>query len=502
MSSELRILILEDVTTDFELIVDELQESGFVFTAEHVATRPDYVHAISTFSPDLILSDYALPSFDGMSALKIAQENCSDVPFIFVSGAVGEEKAIELLTEGATDYVLKHRLSRLGPAVSRALKEVAERRERQRIETALRDSETYYRTIFENTGTATIISENYETILLANRQFELLSGFSMAEIEGRKTWQEFIHPEDRAKARDRRRTRRTKTDRQAAAWEFRVINRQGEILNVIAKIATIPATRRIVISLLDVTALKQAEQKILATNDMLRFLTSELVMAEERERRRISIELHDQIAQTLALAKLETDSVLNQASGSGLEAPLARIGDLLRQSIQQTRSLMRDISPSVLYELGFAEAVLWLADQYQSKHGLQVVVENGLGKGRIDQDLQVFLFRALRELLMNVVKHARVERAFVTLQQAGESVVMSVRDDGSGFNFREIPQGARDHGGFGLFSLRERVRYLGGRFEIESQRGQGTLVRLLVPKKVRKKKTKGGMLHENQGSAG
>ncbi len=138
---ELHILILEDVTTDAELIKDELREAGTVFTPSCVKDKVSYLKALDEFSPDIILSDYSLPSFDGMSALKLAGRKCPDVPFIFVSGALGEETAIELLKQGATDYVLKSRLSRLNPAVSRALQEVKERKERKMAEEELKKRE-------------------------------------------------------------------------------------------------------------------------------------------------------------------------------------------------------------------------------------------------------------------------------------------------------------------------------------------------------------------------
>jgi DNA-binding NarL/FixJ family response regulator len=141
MNKELRILILEDVPTDAELLKYELSEAGVPFIARCVATRASFLKALDDFCPDLILSDYSLPSFSGLSALKIAAEKCPEVPFIFVSGALGEELAIELLKQGATDYVLKNKLSRLVPAVSRALQEVEERNERRMAEEALRQRE-------------------------------------------------------------------------------------------------------------------------------------------------------------------------------------------------------------------------------------------------------------------------------------------------------------------------------------------------------------------------
>ncbi len=137
MNSDLRILILEDVPTDAELIQFELREAGTTFIPRCVKDKKAYLTAIDEFSPDIILSDYSLPSFDGLSALKLAGQKCPDVPFIFVSGALGEETAIELLKQGATDYVLKSRLSRLGPAVVRALQEVKERQEKKAAEQAL-----------------------------------------------------------------------------------------------------------------------------------------------------------------------------------------------------------------------------------------------------------------------------------------------------------------------------------------------------------------------------
>ncbi len=260
MSEKLKVLILEDVPTDAELMIEELAEAGMTFVSKRVATKASFASAIADFSPGIILSDYSLPSFDGLAALKIAREKCPDVPFIFVSGALGEEMAIDLLKKGATDYVLKNRLSRLGPAVSRALHEVEERRERERAEHALKESEVRYRTIFENTGTATVIVDEDATIVLANRQFERLTGFSRLEIEGKKKWTEFMHEDDLPKvkllARAVGKHSRTPSD----GHEFRISDSSGDILNVLANVAVIPSTKRNVMSLLDITERKMAEE--------------------------------------------------------------------------------------------------------------------------------------------------------------------------------------------------------------------------------------------------
>ena len=260
MSEKLKVLILEDVPTDAELMIEELAEAGLSFVSKRVATKASFVNAIADFSPDIILSDYSLPSFDGLAAMKIAGERCPDVPFIFVSGALGEEMAIDLLKKGATDYVLKNRLSRLEPAVSRALHEVEERRELERAEHALTESEVRYRTIFENTGTATVIVEEDATIVLANRQFEKLTGFSRSEIEGKKKWTEFLLEDDILKVKLLTRARGKHSLTPSDGHEFRITDNRNGVLNVLANMAAIPSTKKVVMSFLDITERKMAEE--------------------------------------------------------------------------------------------------------------------------------------------------------------------------------------------------------------------------------------------------
>lgn len=136
----LRVLLLEDNAPHAELVEHFLRENGLQFSMVRVETKEDFERQIEEHPPDIILSDYALPSFDGYAALEIAKRQAANTPFIFVTGTMGEEVAIETLKNGATDYVLKTRLGRLGPAVQRALRESADRRERERAEEQLRRS--------------------------------------------------------------------------------------------------------------------------------------------------------------------------------------------------------------------------------------------------------------------------------------------------------------------------------------------------------------------------
>src|SRR2546430_12579781 len=146
----LRILHLEDNSGDAELIRALLEAEGFAVAVSQASTENGFTALMEQGIFDLILSDFTLPSFDGMSALKLARRTCPEVPFIFVSGTLGEETAIDSLKEGATDYVIKNRLKRLGPAVRRALREKQEEVQRKVTEKHLHRSAELFRQITEN----------------------------------------------------------------------------------------------------------------------------------------------------------------------------------------------------------------------------------------------------------------------------------------------------------------------------------------------------------------
>lgn len=145
--NRIRILLLEDNITDAELVGHALRRGGIAFSLVHVDTKAEFIAQIEAFRPELILSDFSLPTVDGYTALETAQEKCPDVPFIFVTGTLGEEVAIETLKQGATDYVLKQRLSRLVPSVHRAMREARERSDRKRAQEQLRQSHAQLRAL-------------------------------------------------------------------------------------------------------------------------------------------------------------------------------------------------------------------------------------------------------------------------------------------------------------------------------------------------------------------
>ena len=150
MNQQFRILMVEDVATDAELMLRELKRAGIDCDARRVEIAVEYRRELEEFQPHVILSDFSMPGFDGMEALRIANQSFPHIPFIFVSGTLGEEYAVRALKSGAKDYVLKSNLIRLPAAVERAIKEADERRARQALEHRLRESEKLYRALFQS----------------------------------------------------------------------------------------------------------------------------------------------------------------------------------------------------------------------------------------------------------------------------------------------------------------------------------------------------------------
>lgn len=261
MSLPLNVLIVEDSEDDFLLLLRELRKGGYEPAFERVETAAEMKSALDKQSWEIIISDYKMPNFSGLHALKLLKDIRVDLPFILVSGTIGEDIAVEAVKAGANDYVMKNNLSRLVPAIRRELREAKIREERGMIKEALKESENLYRTIFETTGATTMIIEEDSTISLINMEGEKLTGFSREEIEGRKSWTGFIAKDEPDKLKEHHRLRRTGPNAAHKTFETRLVDKTGNIKDVLVTASIIPGTKKSVASLLDITERKHSEEE-------------------------------------------------------------------------------------------------------------------------------------------------------------------------------------------------------------------------------------------------
>lgn len=241
----------------------------------------------------------------------------------------------------------------------------------------------------------------------------------------------------------------------------------------------------------DITAQKQAERELRELNValevraiQLRALAAQLTQAEQSERRRLAQILHDNLQQILVAARLNLGTLRNTANEPALCQSLAAIESLVHEAIEASRSLTVELSPPVLHEGSLSAALQWLAQWMGERHGLHVQIQaNGpdaeINEDEISEHIRVLLFQAARELLFNVVKHARVDQAFIQLEQQSGCIALEVMDRGVGFRTEAANHGQLDR--FGLFSIRERMEACGGEIEIDSATGQGARIRLNAP---------------------
>ena len=216
----------------------------------------------------------------------------------------------------------------------------------------------------------------------------------------------------------------------------------------------------------------------------MKSLASKLTLSEEKERYRIATELHDHISQYLAVSMMKLDELLNVSDHEEKGNIIAQINEWLQHAMEESHTLTFDLSSPVLHELGFERAVAaWLEDEVQGKHNIRTEFQSDKLPKSFDEDICVLLFRSVREILFNVIKHARANKVKVFIKVIDGNIRIRVEDDGVGFKPEEVAANAFVQSKFGLFSIQERLEYFGGNMEIDSCPGQGCRITLIAPLK-------------------
>jgi ABC-type amino acid transport substrate-binding protein/two-component sensor histidine kinase len=232
----------------------------------------------------------------------------------------------------------------------------------------------------------------------------------------------------------------------------------------------------------DITERKRAEQKNIDYQQRLKSLTSQLTLAEEQERRRIAANLHDDVGQNLAITRLQLASVIHGLDDADSKEQLDEISSMLHKAIRDTRQLIFDLSSPTMHELGLAAAINeWAGEQLKRTQGLEFTLESKLVGTELDEEQLAIMFRNTRELLTNTIKHARAKKLSVTLENVDQEIRVTVQDDGIGFDPQRIADGVNLEGGFGVFSVEERMKDLGGKLVINSQPNQGCTMTMSLP---------------------
>ncbi len=348
---------------------------------------------------------------------------------------------------------------------------------------ALMDSEQRYRTLVNVTSQAIWILDaegGLKSIIKS------ITGDRLDHVKTRD-WLEFIHEEDRASAEAAMQT--AIATKSSYEHEHRLRDQDGRSWDVLARAVPVlnadGSVREWIGTSMDVSGRKTAERALLKVNRSLRNFSGRRESVREAERGRIAQNLHDGAGQSLNVVRMKLAALakaMEAAPAQGAQAAqLAEVQNIVDQVNQEVRSLEFELSPPVLRQLGLVPALGWLAEEMQRSYGLSVSVSDDDEDKPLDQALRASTFRAVRELLINVAKHAKVNTAHVDSQRSGRSVLITVSDMGAGFDTTSID--VIETGGLGLAGVRERIEFAGGSVRFISAPGAGTAVTITLPLK-------------------
>ncbi len=368
---------------------------------------------------------------------------------------------------------------------------------RKRAEEELRESEERLRRIFDvDVVSVAIVRTDTARIVDCNAAFLDVFGRTRAQVEsGELSWRDLTAPEFHEVVRE----------------QFEVVAETGRFGPIEKQVVRPDGSRRwvlvagadladgtVVEYAIDLEERKRVEAELREaraelegrvaerTSELrlqagrLRRLAGELAQAEHRERKRLAALLHDELQQLLAAAKMRLEAARRKVQDDEIGSALDKALELMSEALESSRDLTQQLRPPVLYEDGLVPAIRWLAKEMESRHNLRVRVEADDGQVDLPDDARAMLFSAVRELLFNVVKHAKVEEAVVRASRVGDRLVVRVEDEGLGIGDGQ-PDKRRESSGLGLFSIREHLAALGGEMRIESKEGGGTRIELVTP---------------------
>jgi len=353
--------------------------------------------------------------------------------------------------------------------------------DRKRAEEQLHESELRYKTVADFTYDWEYWLSPEGTFRYVSPSSSRITGYSAQEfVDNPAFFAQIVYTEDKTLWENHQKYRGRHG---AQELQFRIVTRSGEVRwiehvcqPVIGENGDFLGVRA---SNRDITDRRQAEEALRTSEEKLKFLSSQLIDLQELERKTIAAELHDSISQTLSAAKFGLERVCRQMDTDAgrysktLEASI----EMIKSAIDEVRRISINMRPSMLDDLGIVLTIGWFLREF---HGIYAAIsieqQIEIQENAVPDNLKIVIYRIIQEALNNVAKHSRADRVRVSLKNTGETLTLTIEDNGEGFNQDTSPAVATVHGGLGIISMRERTAFSGGFFNITSVKGQGTII--------------------------
>jgi len=358
--------------------------------------------------------------------------------------------------------------------------------ERKRLEASLQESNERFRAAFADAAVGMILVSPDHSIIEANQSFCNMLGYSREELVG-ILFKDITHPDDVDSSLDYHH-KLIAGEIDKYYFEKRYLHKRGHEIWGLLSVSLVrdkdAAPLYTIAQIQDITDRKQAENELHQYQMQLRALASEITIAEEQERRRIAIELHDYIIQDLGLSKIKLGELVQRLSTDDCLPLAEETRELIEGIIKESRSLVFELSLPVLYDLGYVAAIKWLAEQTERKLNIPCKVQDDGQPKPMNKDMQVLLFKAVRELINNISKHAHANEINILINRVNGQINTSVQDDGVGFDPAHIELYRGEALKFGLFGIKERLNLLNGLVKISLTPGSGTNITLTAPLEI------------------
>jgi two-component system, NarL family, sensor histidine kinase UhpB len=478
MKTKTKILIVEHDPYDIELLQYELKTGGINHETMIVQTEKDYADALIHFIPDIILSDFSLPSFDGDTAFKIKEQLSPGTPFIFVSGYIGEERSIEYIRNGVTDYVLKDKLFALTTKVVRALKEAEEKQQKNKIEQERMHSERRLaraqQVAHMGSWELDFATNDFRLSDEACRIYGLRPGQNRQSFDSLFT---FIHPEDVKfvfqKVKESRESLRN------FSFHYRILHKTGFVRHIYSECKLEFDANGRPVGLHGIA--HDITKKILLENQLVqerlerqREITDAVLTAQENEREDIGKELHDNLNQILAVAKMYLQ--MAKAQENNREMYIDKSCGFIVKVIEEIRRITKKLVIPEIHIIGLFDNIKNLLDDLIMIHPIKISFrEDGVNEAELNKKLQRTIFRIVQEQLNNILKHAKATHAFINLSRQENQLILLISDNGEGCNVLQ------EKSGVGIINIKSRAELYNGKVTIVSKPGEGYELKVILP---------------------
>ncbi|MEJ2657545.1 MAG: PAS domain S-box protein [Desulfobacterales bacterium] len=473
-SEPLTLVIIEDEEAHFSLMKRAIVKEFPHASVYHFQEANTCLERLDSITPTIIITDYLLPGMNGIDFLEALSQSEKDIPVVMITGQGDENVAVRAMKLGAIDYMVKSGdFFTLLPTV---IEKVVDK---ERLEQSLLKLEKRFQDMAENTSDWIWEMDGKGKYIYSNPVVEDIIGYHCDEVIGRYFY-DFFPSEDKEalKARVLELMAELKPIK---SFDNILLRKDG--MEVIMETSGIPCLDKKGNILCyrgvnrDISERKRAESRI-------RYLSQQLLKAQETERQMISCELHDRVAQDLSASKIEFDILLRNQSALdfSVKEKLLEISNRLERAINTIRNLSYDLQPPALAEMGLVKALEMYCEEFSSQFGIKVDFQSaGLNLFKLDSNTKIHLYRMVQEGLNNIRKHADTDRAIVRLMGVYPNIILRIEDNGKGFDAKARDFDLNNEKRMGLRSMRERTHLLGGRMALQSRPMQGTKISIKIP---------------------